>query len=323
MRVAFAGTPGFAVPALLALRHSAHEVVGVLTQPDRPRGRGRRLTPSPVKQAADSLPIAQPAVLKQPGDWSALLAWQPDVLVVVAYRLILPKAVLGIPPLGCVNVHASLLPRWRGAAPIERALLAGDCETGLSIMLMEPGLDTGPVLLEHRVAIEPADTAGSLRDRLAADSGPLLLQALAGLSSGRLRPVPQSAEGVTYARKLEKGEAVIDWRRPAVQIERQIRALNPWPVAETLRRDAASNEPERLRVHAARLSTADAVSEAAPGTVLATDGRQGKGFIRVQCGRGCLDLLTMQRPGGAPLPAAAFIHGSRRIEPGSFLGAAS
>jgi methionyl-tRNA formyltransferase len=321
VRVAFAGTPAFAVPALQALQHSTHEVVGVLTQPDRPRGRGRRLTPSPVKQAAGSLPVAQPAALKQPGDWSALLAWRPDVLVVVAYGLILPQAVLGIPPLGCVNVHASLLPRWRGAAPIERALLAGDSETGVSIMLMEPGLDTGPVLLARRVPIEAADTAESLRERLAAESGPLLLRALAGLSSGHLRPVPQAAEGITYARKLEKAEAVIDWGRSAVEIERQIRALNPWPVAETTRRLAPGAQAERLLVHAARLGAAGEGPPAAPGTVLATDGRQGRGFIRVQCGAGCLDLLTLQRPGGAALPAAAFLHGSHRLEPGGRLGA--
>jgi methionyl-tRNA formyltransferase len=323
LRVAFAGTPEFAVPTLLALERSSHQLVGVLTQPDRPRGRGRRLSPSPVKIAAGDLPLSQPAALEQPQDWSALLAWRPDVLVVAAYGLKLPQPLLDLPPLGCVNVHASLLPRWRGAAPIERALLAGDAESGITIMLMEAGLDTGPVLLERRIHIEPTDTAGSLGDRLAALAAPLLLEALEGLRSGALRAIAQPAEGVTYARKLEKREAIIEWRRPAVEIERQVRALNPRPVAETSWVDPAGRgESERLRVHAARLGPAVSPPSAgeAPGTVLATDSRQGTGFIRVRCGSGCLELLTLQRPGGAPLPAAAFTHGPHRLAPSALLG---
>jgi methionyl-tRNA formyltransferase len=292
----------------------------VLTQPDRPQGRGRRPTPSPVKVAAEGLPLSQPESLQQPADRLPLASWHPDVLVVVAYGLILPQAVLDLPTLGCVNVHASLLPRWRGAAPIERALLAGDAQTGLTIMRMEPGLDTGPVLLTRRVDIEPTDTAGRLRERLAAASGALLLEALEGLAAGSLQAVPQPVEGVSYARKLEKREALIDWHRAAIEIERQVRALNPWPVAETSRWDpAGSGEPERLLVHAARLGPADE-PRAEPGTVLATDGRGGKGFVRVQCGSGCLEMLTLQRPGGRPLPAAAFTHGPHRLEPHQRLG---
>ncbi|MGH8297048.1 MAG: methionyl-tRNA formyltransferase, partial [Steroidobacteraceae bacterium] len=236
MRIAFAGTPEFALPALSSLMRSPHELVGVLTQPDRPRGRGQRLTPSPVKAAVgESVPVAQPATLGSPEDRAQLAAWQPDVLVVVAYGLILPRAVLDIPRLGCVNVHASLLPRWRGAAPIERALLAGEDTTGITIMLMDEGLDTGPILLQEALAIDPHDTGGMLRARLAALGAPLLLGALQGLAGGTLRPRPQPSEGITYARKLQKREAPIDWRRSAVDIERQVRALQPWPVAETAR----------------------------------------------------------------------------------------
>ncbi len=322
MRVAFAGTPEFAVPTLRALMSSPHQLVGVLTQPDRPRGRGQRLAASAVKAAVDpAVPVAQPAALRSREDRAALVAWRPDVLVVVAYGLILPKPVLDIPKLGCVNIHASLLPRWRGAAPVERALLAGDDTTGVTIMLMEEGLDTGPVLLQQPLAIDPQDTGASLRGKLARLGAPLLLEALRGLADGTLHPHPQPAEGVTYASKLQKREAPIDWRRPAVEIERQVRALQPWPVAETVHRDPRTGTSERLLVHAARV--APGAMAGRPGCIVEADGRHGAGHVRVQCGEGCLDLLTLQRPGGERQPAALFTRGPRALEPLVVLGEAS
>lgn len=324
MRVAFAGTPEFAVPTLLALMRSPHELVGVLTQPDRPRGRGRHLSPSPVKVAVDgAAPIAQPASLGSPDDQAQLAMWRPDVLVVVAYGLLLPKGVLAIPRLGCVNVHASLLPRWRGAAPVERALLAGDETTGITIMLMDEGLDTGPILLQRPVAISPQDTGASLRARLAALGAPALLEALEGLADGTLRPRPQPTEGVTYARKLQKGEAIIDWRRSAVQVERQIRGLQPWPIAETAWCDARTGERERLLVHAARVAASGGAAAGPPGCIIAADGGHEAGYIRVQCGEGSLDLLTLQRPGGQRLPASLFTRGPRALMPSMVLGGAA
>ena len=321
LRVAFAGTPQFALPVLLELLHSRHRVVGVLTQPDRPRGRGRQLGSSPVKLAAQSsVPICQPTALKEPADWAMLHEWRPDVLVVVAYGLILPQPVLDLPPLGCLNVHASLLPRWRGAAPIERALLAGDRETGLTVMRMEAGLDTGPILLQQHVPIEPHDTGASLRDRLADLSGPLLLRALDGVADGTLVATPQPAEGVTYARKLDKSEARIDWRRPAADIERLIRALQPWATADTVRVDPQTGEQERLLVHAARIAPDCAESGTAPGCVVGAVGRHRDGYIRVRCGEGCLDLLALQRPGGSRQPAGMFASGHRALAAGARLG---
>ena len=323
LRVAFAGTPDFALPVLLELLHSPHPVVGVLTQPDRPKGRGRRLSASPVKLAAQTrVPVAQPAALKDPADWAPLIEWRPDVLVVVAYGLLLPQAVLDLPPLGCLNVHASLLPRWRGAAPIERALLAGDTETGLTIMRMEAGLDTGPILLQRPVSIDPRDTGGSLRDRLADLSGPLLLRALEGLARGTLAAHPQPAEGVTHARKLEKRDALIDWRRPAAEIERQVRALQPWTAAETVRIDSETGAEERLLVHGARLGPQDvpAGRGATPGCILETLGNHREGFIRVRCGGGTLDLLMLQRPGGSRQNAGMFVGGHRGLAAQMILG---
>jgi methionyl-tRNA formyltransferase len=328
LRVAFAGTPEFAVPTLVGLMRSRHQLVGVLTQPDRPRGRGQRLSPSPVKAAVDgAVAVAQPASLRSPEDRAPLVSWEPDVLVVVAYGLILPKAVLEIPRLGCVNVHASLLPRWRGAAPVERALLAGDATTGVTIMLMDEGLDTGPILLQRTVAIDPHDTGATLRAKLAADGAALLLEALEGLADRTLHPRPQPAEGVTYARKLEKREAPIDWSRPAAEIERQVRALQPWPVAETSRSDPQAGTPDRLLVHAARVapgSPGDAVTgESRPGCIVETDASHDEGYIRVQCGEGCLDLLILQRPGGQRLPATLFTRGPRALQRSMVLGGAA
>lgn len=322
MRIAFAGTPEFAVPTLLALLSSPHQLVGVLTQPDRPAGRGRLLTPSPVKAAVDgSIPVAQPATLRSPEGQAQLAGWDPDILVVVAYGLILPQAVLEIPRLGCVNVHASLLPRWRGAAPVERALLAGDETTGVTIMQMDAGLDTGPILLQRALAIGSLDTSPGLRARLAAEGAALLLQALQGLADGSLHPRAQPAEGVTYARKLEKREAPIDWSRPAIELERQVRALQPWPVAESALSDPRTGTADRLLIYAARVAPSDsAAAGLRPGVIIATEGRHQEGYIRVQCGDGALDLLTLQRPGGQRLPAAVFTRGPRALEPSMVLG---
>jgi methionyl-tRNA formyltransferase len=299
LRVAFAGTPQFALPALAALI-AQHDVVGVLTQPDRPSGRGRQLTASAVKQAAlaAQLPLAQPHTLAGDAAAAQLRAWLPDVLVAVAYGLILPREILLIPRLGGINIHASLLPRWRGAAPIERALLAGDTESGVTIMQMDTGLDTGPILLQRRIAISAAHTAGSLRDELAALGAAALLEALQGLSAATLSPRPQPQEGATYAPKIEKTEARIDWKGDAAQIERQIRAFNPWPVAETLL------DGEQLRIFAAHVvpagssHTGDNVTlklskSFHPGVIVAVNDES----IVVRCGRGDLALTQVQRPG--------------------------
>ncbi len=299
MRIVFAGTPEFAVPSLRAAATRA-EVVAVYTQPDRPAGRGRGLVASPVKQAATEMGIEvrQPASFRDPGAVEALRALQPDLMVVVAYGLILPQAVLDIPAEGCWNVHASLLPRWRGAAPIQRAIQAGDAETGVCLMQMERGLDTGPVLLEQRTAIAPDETGGQLHDRLA-EMGAWVLADGLGLLRAGIAPVPrpQPAEGVTYAHKLDKAEARLDWARPAAELANTVRAFNPWPVAE------AALAGERVRIHQAM--ALDVEHAAGPGTVLAA-GRDG---IDIACGEGALRLKLVQRDGGRPLAAADYLNG--------------
>jgi methionyl-tRNA formyltransferase len=310
LRIAFAGTPDFSVPALEALIRAGHEVVGVLTQPDRPKGRGRQIASSPVKVAAmaHGIPVSQPLTLKDEAGRADLAAWRPDVLVVVAYGLILPPAALGIPRLGCLNIHASLLPRWRGAAPIQRAILAGDAATGVTIMLMDVGLDTGPTLLRKEVLVGADETGGSLHDRLSVLGGSALLEALDGYAGGALRPILQPAEGVTYAAKIDKAEARIDWGRDALEIERQVRAFNPSPVAET-RLDG-----EQLRVFEARAEEGGlapnpgAVAED-PGTIVAVQ----QDALIVQCGRGRLALRQLQRPGRRVVPAADFARGGTQL----------
>ena len=301
LRIAFAGTPDFSVPPLEALVGAGYDVVGVLTQPDRPKGRGRHIVAGPVKTAAlaHSIPVAQPQTLKDETSRAELVSWRPDVLVVVAYGLILPRAALDIPRLGCLNIHASLLPRWRGAAPIQRSILAGDATTGVTIMLMDVGLDTGPMLVKHETAIEPGDTSGSLHDRLSMMGASAILEAIRGLEAGTLHPVPQPSEGVTYAAKIDKAEALIDWSRSAAEIERQVRAFNPWPIAET-RLDG-----EQLRVFAASASLSRQIN-AEPGTIVAV---QDDG-VWVRCGQGLLALQQLQRPGGPrAVPAADFARG--------------
>jgi len=298
LRVAFAGTPDFALTALEGVVGSRHTVVGVLTQPDRPKGRGRQLAASPVKVAALKLgiPVSQPVTLKTEADRAELAAWRPDVLVVVAYGLILPRAVLELPRLGCVNIHASLLPRWRGAAPIQRAILAGDAESGVSIMRMDVGLDTGPVFLERKVAISPQDTGGSLHDRLAAVGASAVVEVLDQLAEDRAVSTPQREDGLTYASKIDKAEALIDWTRPAVEIERQVRAFNPWPIAET------RFDGEQLRIYAAEVADSPLGSQEAvhtPGSVVELRGDS----IVVACGHGRLAVKELQRPGKRPVVA--------------------
>jgi methionyl-tRNA formyltransferase len=299
LRVAFAGTPEFALPALAALLES-HEVVGVLTQPDRPSGRGRHVHASPVKALAEArhLPLLQPASLREEAPRARLAAWQPEVLVVVAYGLLLPPAVLALPRHGCLNIHASLLPRWRGAAPVQRAILAGDPITGVTIMRMDEGLDTGPMLLRREIVIGRNDTGGSLQAALAALGAAALLAALEGLAGGSLEAQPQPHEGITYAAKIGKAEARIDWSRDAASVERQVRAFDPWPIAET------TLDGERLRIHsAANVSVNDAKNEENGVIISVRDG-----IMLVQCGQGVLGVLKIQKPGGRVLPLSEFAH---------------
>ena len=303
MRIVFAGTPDFAVPSLrAAARHN--EVVAVYTQPDRPAGRGRGLAASPVKReaVARGLPVMQPETLRGSQAQQDLRDLAPDLVVVVAYGLILPRRVLEIPTHGCWNVHASLLPRWRGAAPIQRAIQAGDAETGVCLMRMEAGLDTGPVLLEQATPIGPDETGGQLHDRLA-EMGAQVLEDGLGLLRAGLLPVPwiQPEEGVTYAHKLDKAEARLDWSRPAIELARTVRAFNPWPVAE------AMVAGERLRIHGA--IAVDTGHAAAPGTLLAA-GREG---IDIACGDGALRLRVVQREGGRAITAADWLNARRDL----------
>ena len=300
LRVVFAGTPEFAVPCFEACRQSTAELVAVYTQPDRPAGRGRRLSPSPVKQAAleAGLPVEQPLSLKGADAQQTLAAYCPDLLVVVAYGLILPRKVLAIPEKhGCWNMHASLLPRWRGAAPIQRAILAGDAQTGVDLMQMEAGLDTGPVLLERRTPIGPTDTGGSLHDRLSALGAQVLAEGLARLLSGQPMPAqPQPDDGVTYAHKLDKTESPLDFSRSAIALARQVRAFDPWPGCD------AELAGERLRVWAA--AAVDSSHNAPPGSLLTT----GRAGLDVACAEGALRITALQRPGGKRISAADFLN---------------
>jgi methionyl-tRNA formyltransferase len=299
LRIIFAGTPEFSVPTLNGLIDGGLAPIAVYTQPDRPAGRGRQLTASPVKQTAlaHAIPVYQPQSLRKAAAQEQLAAHGADLMVVVAYGLLLPQLVLDAPRLGCVNLHASLLPRWRGAAPIQRALLAGDRESGVAIMAMEAGLDTGPVYLMKRVPIDARDTGGSLHDKLAAAGAQALLEAIPGIAAGVLTPTPQDEAGVTYASKLDKDEAEVSWSRPAVEIERMIRAFDPWPVAYT-RLDGLT-----LRLWGSEVSSADA-GTTAPGTLLATS-RSG---IEVATGAGVLRITRLQPPGKRAMTAAEFLN---------------
>lgn len=296
MKVAFAGTPEFAAAALEAILAAGFDVPLVLTQPDRPAGRGMQLQPSPVKRVAlaAGIPVHQPEKLRTPEQQTPLADVQADVLVVAAYGIILPQAVLDLPRHGCLNIHASLLPRWRGAAPIHRAIQAGDAETGITIMQMDAGLDTGPMLLSRAEAIHADDTTGSLHDRLAQLGADMIVEALRALPGG-LTATPQPADGVTYAAKIGKAEASIDWSRPAVELERAIRAFNPFPGA------VATLQQTPVKLWRARAIDAAGT----PGEVLLAE---GAGVI-VACGEGALCITELQKPGGKRLPAADFLRG--------------
>lgn len=297
MKVAFAGTPEFAASALEAILAAGFEVPLVLTQPDRPAGRGMQLQPSPVKQVAlaAGIPVHQPEKLRTPEQQAPLAAIECDVLVVAAYGIILPQAVLDLPRYGCLNIHASLLPRWRGAAPIHRAIEAGDAETGITIMQMDAGLDTGPMLIKRVEPIQPDDTTGSLHDRLAWVGAELIVEALEALPAGTLVATPQPAEGVTYAAKIGKAEAAVDWTRPAIEIERAVRAFNPFPGA------IATLDGTPVKLWRARAIDATGT----PGEVLLAE---GAGVI-VACGEGALCVTELQKPGARRMPAADFLRG--------------
>lgn len=304
MKVIFAGTPQFAAAALQALWTQQFDVVAVLTQPDRPAGRGMQLSPSPVKQLAlqHGLMVLQPETLKAPDIQCQLAALAADIMVVAAYGLILPKAVLQLPRLGCLNIHASLLPRWRGAAPIQRAIQAGDAETGITIMQMDEGLDTGDMLLKKRCPVLPNETAQTLHDKLAALGAEAIVDALHLLEQGKLTGEPQDGAHATYADKLVKTEARINWYDPAEQIERMVRAFIPFPVAQTKFNDIP-----------VKIWQASICSELSgnPGKILSI----GKNGIVVACGKGALCLERLQRPNGKPLPAVQFIQGFA-LQPG-------
>jgi len=309
LRIVFAGTPEFAAEHLKALLARPYEVVAVYTQPDRPAGRGQKLMPSPVKQLAleHNIPVLQPPTLRNAEAQAELAALRPDLMVVVAYGLILPQAVLDIPRLGCINSHASLLPRWRGAAPIQRAVEAGDSESGVTVMRMEAGLDTGPMLLKVTTPITAEDTGGSLHDRLAELGPPAVIQAITGLAAGTLQGEVQDDSLATYAHKLNKDEARLDWGRPAVELERLVRAFNPWPICHS------SLNGEALKVLAATLAD----GKGAPGEIIAAS----KEGLLVACGEQALCLTRLQLPGGKALNFSDLFNSRReKFSLGSVLG---
>jgi methionyl-tRNA formyltransferase len=294
MRIAFMGTPEFSVPAFAALRAAGHEIACVYTQPPRPAGRGQKERKSPVHLLADAegIEVRTPVSLKDPDAQTAFAALDLDAAVVVAYGLILPQPILDAPKRGCINIHASLLPRWRGAAPIHRAVLAGDPETGVTIMQMDAGLDTGPELLREAVAIAPAMTTGELHDILSELGGRLIVETLAGLDAGTIAPVPQIGDGATYARKIERGEERIDWTQDAEAVLRQVRGFAPWPGAWF------EQDGERIKVLAAEL----VAGEGQPGVVL-------DDALCVACGQGAVRLLRVQRAGRGALETGEYLRG--------------
>jgi methionyl-tRNA formyltransferase len=299
LNIVYAGTPEFAATALAALLETEHRISAVYTQPDRPAGRGRKLKASPVKELAleHGIEVRQPESLKDGDTQQALAALEPDVMIVAAYGLLLPAEVLAIPRLGCLNIHASLLPRWRGAAPIQRAILEGDAETGVTIMQMDVGLDTGDMLYKLATPITAEDNSQHLHDRLAELGAQAIVEALQAIQAGSIPPEPQDDALANYAKKLSKAEAAIDWQQSAAQIARQVAAFNPWPVAQT-----------QLEEKVLRIWEAEALPDSAnasPGHVIA-EAKQG---IDVVCGEGTLRLKRLQLPGGKPLSAAEFLNG--------------
>lgn len=299
MRIVFAGTPEFAAQHLQALLDAGRQVVAVYTQPDRPAGRGQKLMPSPVKQLAlqHAIPVYQPQTLRAPDAQTELAGLQADLMVVVAYGLILPQAVLDMPRLGCINSHASLLPRWRGAAPIQRAIEAGDAESGVTVMQMEAGLDTGPMLLKVSTQITGDDTGGTLHDRLAELGSRAVVEAVSALETGTLQGEVQDDNLATYAHKLNKDEARLDWRRPAVELERLVRAFHPWPICHS------SLDGAPVKIHAACSST----GQGTPGQII----EASKEGLEVACGEGSLTVTRLQLPGGKAL-SVGDVFNSRR-----------
>ncbi|AMP01990.1 methionyl-tRNA formyltransferase [Collimonas arenae] len=308
MKIIFAGTPEFAAVALQALHDAGHEITLVLTQPDRPAGRGMQLHASPVKQfaLAHQIPVAQPVSLRLDGKYpdvakeahALLQATSHDIMVVAAYGLILPTSVLTIPPHGCLNIHGSLLPRWRGAAPIHRAIEAGDAETGITIMQMDQGLDTGAMLLIEKMPIAAGDTTGSLHDKMAKLGGDMIVEALRRLEQGNLPATPQPEQGVTYAAKISKEEAALDFTLPAEVLGRKIRAFNPFPAA------AATFAGTTLKLWQAQV-VATSEGKHTPGSIISADPQDG---VIVACGSGALRITELQKPGGKRLPAAEFLR---------------
>ncbi|PAV26894.1 methionyl-tRNA formyltransferase [Tamilnaduibacter salinus] len=301
MRLVFAGTPDFAASALQSLIDAGHDIVGVYTQPDRPAGRGRKLRPSPVKETAlaHDLPVYQPETLCGDEARAELAAMEPEVMVVAAYGLILPASILDIPLFGCLNIHASLLPRWRGAAPIQRAIAAGDGESGITIMQMDEGLDTGDMLLKRATPIHDDETGQSLHDRLAGLGGDAIVEALERLSKSQLLPEEQDDSLATYARKLDKSEGALNWHRPAYELDRLVRAFTPFPGAFT------HSAGDRVRLHA--VEPLSQHSDADPGTVL----RRERDGIDVACGEGALRLQQVQLPGSRAQSVSDLINGGR------------
>ncbi len=310
LRIVFAGTPDFAASSLAALLEQGYDVIAVYTQPDRPAGRGKKLHKSPVKQLAEQhdIPVYQPLNFKQESDQQALQALEPDLMIVAAYGLLLPKVVLETPKLGCINIHASLLPRWRGAAPIQRAIQAGDSETGITIMQMDEGLDTGNMLWKKQTAISENDNGGTLHDRLAALGAEAMLEALPRLSTNQLENIQQDNELATYAHKLAKEDAQIDWSLPAGTIALTIRAFNPWPVAFTV------EAGERIRLFEAEVT--DDNSDQPAGTVL----RKSRDGIVINCGEQAICIKKLQLPGAKAMSVSDFVNGGKAmLEPGTQL----
>lgn len=307
MKIIFAGTPQFAVIALLRLIQSQHEIVAVYTQPDKPVGRGLKLAPTPIKALAlqHHLPIYQPLSLKTPEAQHQLKQHDADVMVVAAYGMLLPEVVLSIPRLGCINIHPSLLPRYRGAAPIQRTILGGDEITGVTIMQMDKGLDTGPMLLQENYKVKLGETALSLHDEMAKMGADLLISALDLIERGQIVPKPQPNEGATYAHKITKEEACIDWQKPATELDRMIRAFVQWPVAYT------HWQGERVKIGEARVILDDQAQyeDKLPPGAIVTASKEG---IEVMTGQGRLVLLKLQLPGGKMLPVADFYHAKHK-----------
>lgn len=311
MKIIFAGTPEISAAVLQALIDARHNLIACLTQPDRPQGRGLKLTPSPVKTLAlaHNIPVLQPTSLKDPNVQKQLRELNADLMVVLAYGLILPQAVLDVPRLGCINIHASLLPRWRGAAPIQRAILAGDNETGITIMQMDAGMDTGAMLAKYPCAISDTDTSADLFQRLTALAQHAIIDSLQLLQTGSLHAQSQDESKATYAPKIAKEDAKINWQQSAIEIDRAIRAYNPWPIAFT------QCGSETLRVWQAEV-VPELTNSSAPGTILTVD----KYGVEVNTGHGVLRLLTLQFPGKKALPASEVSHAHAELKPNARLG---